>query len=228
MTPSSARFSQMFSSSPGTMMNNGGELDGSGTINPANLNPAGAFAAPHTAPISRIAQSFYGAPPSAHDYNADSKPRVPVMDTSPRGVKRSRSPEVFRDNQAPNEDINQGGSCTYLNYLLRNLQIISQITSDGIFANLSLRHRRRASAKEARPATEEQGSRASKPESELDSPTASAATTTTTTAKPSATATATTSSRSCCCCSPSTSTSHCYTTKTSTAKTSCESPSDGS
>ena len=90
------------------MMNNGGELDGSGTINPATLNPAGAFAAPHPSPISRLSQSFYGPTTTAHDYNTDSKPRVPVIDQSPRGVKRSRSPEVYREGQVVNDDINQG------------------------------------------------------------------------------------------------------------------------
>lgn len=106
MTPSSARFPHMFSASQSTMMNNSGELDGSGTINPATLNPAGAFAAPHQGPLSRISQSFYG--PATPDYTTDSKPRVAVVDTSPRGVKRSRSPEVYRESQLANEDSNQG------------------------------------------------------------------------------------------------------------------------
>lgn len=105
MTPSSARFPHMFSTSQSTMMNNAGELDGSGTINPATLNPAGAFAAPQ-GPLSRISQSFYG--PATPDYNTDSKPRVAVVDTSPRGVKRSRSPEVYREGQLANDDSNPG------------------------------------------------------------------------------------------------------------------------
>ncbi|RPB28291.1 hypothetical protein L211DRAFT_845379 [Terfezia boudieri ATCC MYA-4762] len=97
----------MFSTSQSTMMNNGGELDGSGTINPATLNPAGAFSAPQ-GPISRLPQSFYGPTPTTHDYSTDSKPRVPVIDQSPRGVKRSRSPEVYREGQVVNDDISQG------------------------------------------------------------------------------------------------------------------------
>ena len=124
----SARFNpQMYSSSNSTMMNNGPDLDGSGTINPATLNPAGAFAAPHQAPINRIQQSFYSTP-TTHDYNTDSKPRV--IDASSRGIKRSRSPEAYREGQVANDDINQGSST--LLHVISHKQILIEFDTQQV------------------------------------------------------------------------------------------------
>jgi hypothetical protein len=73
-------------------LTNPGDLDGTGTINPASLNPTGAFG-------SHLSASY--TPSSASEFDPDRKPRSNV---SPRGVKRSRSP----DQNHPGEDINTG------------------------------------------------------------------------------------------------------------------------
>lgn len=78
-------------------LNNPGDLDGGGTINPASLNPTNAFtphlaAGPHHMPFSPPATA------TATDFHPDAaKPRAldaaQAATISPRGLKRSRSPD---------------------------------------------------------------------------------------------------------------------------------------
>ena len=78
-------------------LNNPGDLDGGGTINPASLNPTNAFtphlaAGPHHMPFSPPATA------TATDFHSDAtKPRAldaaQSATISPRGLKRSRSPD---------------------------------------------------------------------------------------------------------------------------------------
>ncbi|KAF8542115.1 chromatin remodelling complex Rsc7/Swp82 subunit-domain-containing protein [Trichophaea hybrida] len=73
-------------------LNNAGDLDGGGTINPASLNPAGAF----TSHLAGGQHHLPFSPPATatSEFHPDSKPRTGLDNLSPRGIKRSRSPDV--------------------------------------------------------------------------------------------------------------------------------------
>ncbi|KAH0603671.1 uncharacterized protein H6S33_007330 [Morchella sextelata] len=82
-------------------MNSGG-LDGSGTIDPASLNPASAYT---------IATPF-SPPTTATEFENDTKPNAAALAsiTSPRGIKRSRSPEPYRDGAIAGDDLGAGAT----------------------------------------------------------------------------------------------------------------------
>jgi len=72
-------------------LSNAGDLDGGGTINPASLNPAGAF----TSHLAGGQHHLPFSPPATatSEFHPDSKPRTGLDNLSPRGIKRSRSPD---------------------------------------------------------------------------------------------------------------------------------------
>jgi len=94
------------------MLNNGGVLDGSGTIDPATLNPT-AFSS-HLSTGSHIPPY---SPPTSNttEFDNDSKPGVSALaNSSPRGVKRSRSPaEPYRDGAIAGDDLGTGTRITF-------------------------------------------------------------------------------------------------------------------
>lgn len=80
---------------------NPGALDGSGTIDPATLNPASTYS-------SHIATPF-SPPTTATEFENDTKPSTATLAiTSPRGIKRSRSPESYRDGATAGDDLGAG------------------------------------------------------------------------------------------------------------------------
>lgn len=111
--PSAAYPSSMFSpAGQSPMLNNGGVLDGSGTIDPATLNPT-AFSS-HLSTGSHIPPY---SPPTSNttEFDNDSKPGVSALaNSSPRGVKRSRSPaEPYRDGAIAGDDLGTGTRITF-------------------------------------------------------------------------------------------------------------------